>query len=341
MLVFGGVPQNDSIFDTGSYLFPTPILIFGYSLRVQNVYSSSPWLWVFLFYISKNDIQILDPWVFGYEKCWLAQIFKGPKRWQERQSGEAAPAEKASKLSKPSKPFKRFKAKNAKKPWPSKAEARLSRLIWTIWKGSNVWFIVQVTTTPILCPLFGSQQSYRKMWRFLKATFRFELTNPSWPLDLQLSLGLHLGLVNVCPSSWWSYRPTFLGPSPPPTATSANHLCGNLRHLQRWVLHTWHQFIPKTLCGVSRWMSWNSNVWTPGWCVASECWLFSILNDKHVSNWFEGWAWFCRQVKPHRFSTPFVTSEFQPEPFPYPINNHSVKLTPGYLQALLFGAPKQ
>ena len=53
----------------------------------------------FLLYISKNDIQILDPWVFGYEKCWLAQIFKGPKRWQERQSGEAAPAEKASKLS--------------------------------------------------------------------------------------------------------------------------------------------------------------------------------------------------------------------------------------------------
>ena len=53
----------------------------------------------FLLYISKNDIQILDPWVFGYEKCWLAQIFKGPKRWQERQSGEAAPAEKASKPS--------------------------------------------------------------------------------------------------------------------------------------------------------------------------------------------------------------------------------------------------
>ena len=97
MLVFRGVPQNDSIFDTGSYLFPTPILIFGYSLHVQNVYSSSPRLWVFLLYISKNDI--LDPWVFGYEKCWLAQIFKGPKRWQERQFGEAAPAEKASKLS--------------------------------------------------------------------------------------------------------------------------------------------------------------------------------------------------------------------------------------------------
>ena len=97
----------------------------------------------------------------------------------------------------------------------------------------------------------------------------------------------------------------------------------------------------KTLCGVSRWMSWNSNVWTPGWRVASECWLFSILNDKHVSNWFEGWAWFCRQVKPHRFSTPLVTSEFQPEPFPYPMNKHSLRLTPGYLQALLFGAPKQ